>query len=169
MPAPLDHAQHRGWIESILRHIPGFKGYLEKEYRRDSDALLRSTLADDLQKCKPALDEYAKALVAAGKLEALTAIDSRRAKLDRLIARIRGAMQGYSGMFDLVQIKADLLQRVYENDLKITELCEQAAATAAKLKANPPDAETILAELGTQCETIDQAWDQRAEMLKGLE
>ena len=169
MPAPLDHAQHRGWIESILRHIPGFKGYLEKEYRRDSDALLRSVLADDLQKCKPALDEYAKTLVAAAKLDGLAAIDALRPKLDKIIARIRGAMQGYSGMFDLVQIKVDLLQRVYENDLKITELCEGTATTAAKLKTNLSDADAVLADLKTRLDGIDQAWDHRTEMLKGLE
>ena len=50
MPEPRQHAQSRGWIESILRRIPGFKGYLEKEYRRDSDALQRTWLADRLQR-----------------------------------------------------------------------------------------------------------------------
>ena len=39
MPEPRAHMEHRGFRESILRHIPGFRGYLEKEYRRDSDAL----------------------------------------------------------------------------------------------------------------------------------
>ncbi len=169
MPAPMDHAQHRGWIESILRHIPGFKGYLEKEYRRDSDALLRSVLADDLQKCKPCLDEYAKSLVAAAKLDGLAAIDSIRPKLDKLIARIRGAMQGYSGMFDLVQVNVDLLQKIYEHDLKLTELCEGATNVAIKLKAIPPDADAVLAELKSKLEQIDQGWDRRSEMLKGLE
>ena len=169
MPAPIDHAQHRGWIESILRHIPGFKGYLEKEYRRDSDALLRSVLADDLQRCKPSLDEYAKSLVAAGKLEGLAAVDAIRPKLDKVIARIRGAMQGYSGMFDLVQVKVDLLQRVYEHDLKLTELCEGANGIAAKLKTTPSDTDAVLSELKSKIEQIDQGWDRRVEMLKGLE
>ncbi len=52
MPEPRQHAQSRGWIESIGRRIPGFKGYLEKEYRRDSDALQRTWLADRLQRAK---------------------------------------------------------------------------------------------------------------------
>ncbi len=38
---PERHAEKRNFVESILRHIPGFRGYLEKEYRRDSDYLAR--------------------------------------------------------------------------------------------------------------------------------
>ncbi len=63
MPEPRQQAQSRGWIESILRRIPGFKGYLEKEYRRDSDAVQRTWLADRLQRTKPALDTYGRTLV----------------------------------------------------------------------------------------------------------
>ena len=70
MPEPRQHTQSRGWIESILRRIPGFKGYLEKEYRRDSDSLQRTWLADRLQRSKRALDTYSRTLVDAGKLDA---------------------------------------------------------------------------------------------------
>ena len=44
MPQPKDHTQKRGVIETIGRHIPGFRGYLEREYRRDSDKLQRDWL-----------------------------------------------------------------------------------------------------------------------------
>jgi len=168
MPAPMDHAKSRGWIETIGRHIPGFKGYLEKEYRRDADALLRSALADDLQKSKPAIDEYAKAMVLAAKLDALAPIDSLRAKMDKLIARIRGAMQGYSGMFDLVKVDVALLDQVYQHDLTLTEQCEQFHTTAAKLKNLPPDGDLILGDLRERCDKLDAAIDHRTELLKGL-
>src|SRR5262245_518811 len=56
VPDPSRHAESRNWIESLARHIPGFKGYLEKEYRRDSDHLARTWIADQLQKSKTALD-----------------------------------------------------------------------------------------------------------------
>src|SRR4029077_18473273 len=104
MPEPREHAKSRGWIESILRHIPGFKGYLEKEYRRDSDALQRSWLADRLQRAKTALDAYGRTLLAAKKLDGLAQVDNFKSRLDKSISRIRGAMQGYSGFFDLVQV-----------------------------------------------------------------
>ena len=42
-------------MESILRKIPGFRGYLEKEYRRESDHLARTWLADRVGQCKTGL------------------------------------------------------------------------------------------------------------------
>ena len=42
---PEHHAEGRNFVESILRHVPGFRGYLEKEYRRESDYLLRTAMA----------------------------------------------------------------------------------------------------------------------------
>src|SRR5258708_13212146 len=45
MPEPRQHTENRGAIEEFLRRIPGFKGYLEKQYRRDTDALQRQWLA----------------------------------------------------------------------------------------------------------------------------
>src|SRR5437763_1620644 len=116
MPEPRDHMEHRGALETMLRHIPGFRGYLEKEYRRDSDALERTWLTDRLQHSKRSLDTVSSVLANAGRLEQLPQIDHLRAKVDRIIARIRGAWQGYSGMFDLVKINEASLDRLYEHD-----------------------------------------------------
>src|SRR5271170_6160851 len=113
MPEPIDHVKSRGWIESILRRLPGFKGYLEKEYRRDSDALERNWLADRLQRSKGALEIYGRTLVEGRKMDLLGQLDHFRARLDRTIGRIRGAMQGYSGFFDLVQVNEASLDRIY--------------------------------------------------------
>ena len=33
-------------FKKILSYIPGFKGYMERQKRRDADALLRQTIAD---------------------------------------------------------------------------------------------------------------------------
>ena len=95
MPEPEDHAAKRNLIESVLRYIPGFRGYLEKEYRRESDELQRDWLADRLQRAKRAVDELSRPLADAGNIDLLPKIDRMRGSLDKLIARIRGAMQGY--------------------------------------------------------------------------
>src|SRR5262245_45757160 len=118
MAEPKSHAQSRPWLEDLLRRVPGFRGYLEKEYRRESDALQRETLADRLMRSKRGLDDYARRLVDAGQISDVSQCDRLRSKLDRLIGRLRGAMQGYSGMFDLVQIDEKVLDRVYEHDVK---------------------------------------------------
>jgi hypothetical protein len=169
MPEPREHAQSRGWIESILRRIPGFKGYLEKEYRRDSDALQRSWLADRLQRTKPALDAYGRVLVDAKKLDTLTQLDHFKSRLDKNISRLRGAMQGYSGFFDLVQVNEALLDRVYQQDVKTMDSAETLAAGIEKLSTATADTPAPLPALNDQLGLVEQAIDHRQDILKGLE
>lgn len=169
MPEPRSHAERRNWIERILRHIPGFKGYLEKEYRRDSDALQRQYLADCLQRAKTGLDGYSRALADAGQLDQLAACDRLRGKLDKAIGRIRGAMQGYSGFFDLVRIDEALLDRAYEYDLKLLEKVESLAEAVHKLGSSSAKPAEAIPPLLAQVDELDLAWNQRHDILKGLE
>ncbi len=60
------------------------------------------------------------------KLDALAQIDHFKSRLDKTISRIRGAMQGYSGFFDLVQVNEARLDRVYEQDVKTMDAVERS-------------------------------------------
>jgi hypothetical protein len=169
MPQPKDHTQDRGALESLLRKIPGFRGYLEKEYRRESDALQRAWLADRLQRAKRGLDALALRLTDAGTLDPLPAVDRLRAQLDKLIGRIRGTMQGYSGMFDLVRVDEALLDRVYEHDVALMDRVEELAESVEALGQAGGDAATGLADSAAKVQELDRAWDLRVDMLRGLE
>jgi hypothetical protein len=169
MPEPREHVQNRGWIESILRRIPGFKGYLEKEYRRDSDALQRSWLADRLQRSKPALDAYGRTLVDAKKLDMLAQLDHFKSRLDKNISRLRGAMPGYSGFFDLVQINEAVLDRIYQQDIKTMDAVDTLAAAIEKLTSATADTTALFPSLNDQLTQVEQALDHRQDILKGLE
>jgi hypothetical protein len=169
MPEPKDHAEHRNLVETILRYIPGFRGYLEKEYRRDSDELARQWLADRLQRSKRAIDDLSRPLADAGQIDALPQVDRLRGRLDKLLARIRGAMQGYSGFFDLVRVREDLLDRVYRHDI---ELVRQVDALGNAIEALPEQHGGIAAalpDLLARIDALESEWDVREDMLKGLE
>lgn len=169
MPEPRDHTKDRGWIESILRKIPGFKGYLEKEYRRDSDALQRDWLAGRLERGKRALDTYGRTLVDAGKLDALIHIDRVKKRIDQSIGRIRGAMQGYSGFFDLVQVDEARLDKLYEQDIAMMDSVDTLSAALEKLEHATAETPFPAAALNEQLGAVELAIDRRGEVLKGLE
>ncbi len=169
MPEPKRHAENRNLVESLLRRIPGFRGYLEKEYRRESDELQRQWLADRLQRSKRGLDSYALQLADAAKIDTLPLVDRLRSRLDRLIGRIRGAMQGYSGFFDLVQIDEAVLDRVYEYDVALMEDVARLADNIEALQGKTEQADTLVPPLLTEIEKIEDAWDRREDVLKGLE
>ena len=165
MPEPSDHARERNWIETILRHVPGFRGYLEKEYRRESDELQRVWLAERLTRSKRAIGDLTRPLADAGQIDILPDIDRLRGRLDKLIARIQGAMQGYSGFFDLVRV----LERIYEHDISLMEQVDALAEAVEKLPGRQEEITAALPDLHQQIDALDRQWDLREDILKGLE
>jgi hypothetical protein len=169
MRDPSEHAQDRNWVEEILRVIPGFRGYLEKEYRRESDELQRDWLADRLTRSKRAIGDLTRPLADAGQIDVLPQIDRLRGRLDKLIARIRGAMQGYSGFFDLVRVDEPLLERVYDHDSVLIAQVDALAAAIEQLPGRPDEIPAALPDLHHQIDELERQWDQREDMLEGLE
>lgn len=171
MPEPREHLRERNWLETLLHKIPGFRGYLDKENRRESDALAREWLADRLQRSKRALDDHTRTLADRGQIAQLPQYDRLRGRVDKLIGRIRGAMHGYSGVFDLVRVNEALLDRVYEHDVILMERVENLASSVEKLNSLPAegDGAELLQGLSTELDDADRAWDRREDLLKGLE
>ncbi len=169
MPEPKDHARKRNFIETILRHVPGFRGYLEKEYRRESDALARQWLGERLQRSKRSMDRWTRPLADAGQIDLLPEVDRLRHRLDTLIARIRGAMRGYSGFFDLVRVREELLDRVYEHDVALMEEIDALGEAVEGLAGQQEAIAQALGGLHDSIDAVEVHWDQREDMLKGLE
>jgi len=169
MPEPKQHADKRNWLESLGRKIPGFRGYLEKEYRRESDELQRKWLADQLQRSKRGLNEYARSLAEAAQVDQLPQIERLRSKLDRLIGRITSAMQGYSGVFDLVRVQEDELDRLYQHDVGMMQEIEALADELEKMPSNTRPVPEAVSSIVAKIEAAEQNWDRREDILKGLE
>lgn len=168
MPEPKDHMQSRPLLEEILRRIPGFRGYLEKEYRRASDDLQRDWLADRLQRSKTAIDQVTRELVDQGQVDVLPQFDRLRGKLDKMIGRIQGAVQGYSGFFDLVQIDEQALDRLYEYDIALMEQVDAVGDKVEKLPQAGSEIGARLNELFSDVDELDAQWNTREDMLRGL-
>jgi len=169
MPDPRQHADQRGIIESIGRKIPGFGGYLESESRRQSDALLRQWVADKLQKSKSGLDDYARNLVDLGQIDGLQMVDRLKARVDKAIGRIEGAVAGYSSLFGFVTIDADKLDEVYDHDLAMADMAAMLADEVHSLSSQSAPASMVLPPLLNKVDEIDEYIDRRTDILKGLE
>lgn len=163
-----EHFERRNVLETILRYIPGFRGYLEKEYRRDADALQRQWLADQLQQAKRPLDDLGRKWLDQGQLDLLGQIDLVRSRLDQLIGRIRGAMRGYSGFFDLVRVDENVLDRVYAHDAGLVEQTAGLRDEIAQLPTQPEEAKSKLAGILDQLDGLSRRWTQREEILRGI-
>jgi len=168
MPDPRKHADRRGWIESVLRHIPGFKGYLEKEYRRDSDELARTHLANRLEATKRGITQFQRSLLDSGRLDDLPALERVISSVDTMINRLKGDVRGYSGFFDFVQIDEDELDRIYESDLRLITDVEALVKQTEALSSSRDEPGSVASQLQNQIDAIAEKYSQRTKILTGL-
>src|SRR5688500_8850900 len=105
-------------LERLANKIPGFKGYRERELRRDADKAQREHLASLLEQTKGVLNDVSAAATrGGGSLDVINDVETARKRLDKVIARVRYADRGYSGFFDTIKVDEALLERVYQFDL----------------------------------------------------
>ena len=159
----------QGALERLASAIPGFRGYRERELRRDADRLQREFLAGRLESNKKALDDVADRVSRSGSLDAINDIETARKRLDRVAARLRYAQRGYSGFFDAVKVDESALARVYDLDLSLVEAVEavRAAAEAARAGA-PAEVRAALAAVTGAVDRLDERLRERDAILGGL-
>src|SRR5687767_3586344 len=100
-----NYSQQQNWLEQLAAKIPGFRGYQEKERRRDTDKHQREHLAEDLRRLKSSLNDVARELSENGRLMEIKPFERVSGKLDKVENRIRYASYGYSGFFDMIKVQ----------------------------------------------------------------
>lgn len=168
MVDPSRHSDDRNWFESILRKIPGFHGYLEKQYRRESDLLARTWMADRLEASKPGLDETMRRLVDEARLGDLPKLDRIRGKLDHLIGRFRSAPAGYSGLFDYVKVREDRLDQVYQHDLLMMKEVDSLGEAIEGMPTSSDATDIVVGNIVKQIDEVSRMFDERGQLLEGL-
>jgi hypothetical protein len=156
------------WLEIILHKIPGFKGYYEKEFRRDADHVQRDFIVTQLRKVKTGMNGVIQAASRRKDFELLREYDLFAKTLDKSIGAIRYADQGYSGFFDLVKIQGTELDKVYQQDTLIVEAADAFSEEFKKLAAAPMEP-SGLTPLREKLERINGLFEQRIALLKSYE
>ena len=159
----------QNWLEKIANAIPGFKGYREKELRRDSDRLQREHLSSRLEECKRGLNEIAAAVTRGGDLDVINDVESARKRLDKVVARIRYADRGYAGFFDAVKVDETMLGRIYDFDLSLLDGVDAARVAAGDAAAAPGDGrKAALQALIARIDALDARLAEREAILGGV-
>jgi hypothetical protein len=103
-------------FEKLVGSIPGYKGYKERELRREADKLLRMHIAGLLDVQRQRLVTLTATLTNAGRYSELVALERAQQKLQLFIDRLRTASYGYAGLFDAVKVQQTQLDALYEFD-----------------------------------------------------
>jgi hypothetical protein len=109
----------RGGFAKLLSKIPGFKGYMEKETRRDADKIVRDAVAAKFTDQLDRLSELQNDMLSNGGFEFVDDVEQSAVKLRTFIDRVKTAPRGYAGLFDAVQVKEDQLDQLYNFDYQL--------------------------------------------------
>lgn len=159
--------------ERILGAIPGFRGYKEKELRRESDRLIRNHLHRRLSEAKSDLKDAYQKLSDRRLFEILTDVDRLVAKFDRVAAKVDHASYGYTGFFDVIKVREENLDRMIDFDNKLVDEVEKIVAEVETFKSDVMKAEVerskeAVQHLGETLEVLEETFDKRGEVILGV-
>lgn len=152
-------------LERLMNALPGFKGYREKELRRDADRILRDHLAARLDLLKKPLNDAAAAATRSGALDAINDIETARKRLDRVSNRIRYADRGYAPLFAVLKIDDAALARVYAFDVALIEGVDAIATASAPAGEGGAAVKAMIAEI----DALDARLSDRESVLRGIQ
>jgi hypothetical protein len=146
-----------GGLENLAHKIPGYKGYKDKEMRREADKLLRMQVASKLDDQRKRLSEQQMQLISQAQIEFVDDLERAVMKLQLLIDRVKTASYGYAGLFDAVKVKEEQLDALYEFDNKMVDSVGEVASDVDRLTSAITAKEGIGEAVTALVGTVDQA------------
>ena len=159
--------------ERIVAALPGFRGYKEKELRRESDKLVRNNLYLKLSKDKDDVRVISQKIVDKRYMDVLTDIDRLTAKMDRITEKVNHASYGYSGFYDIVKIKEESLDRMITFDNQLLDEVNALTASIDDLKTqllsnNFANLKDKIQTVSDKFELLEDTFDKREQVIQGV-
>jgi len=155
--------------ERILSAIPGFKGYKEKELRRESDRLIRNHLYRRLKETEDDLKKVSQRLSDERLYMPMENMDRVVMEFDRVKARIDHASYGYSGFFDVLKIGEEDLDEMLSFDSNLIEAVEALSEEVKALKeVRPEGVNSHLETIRFSLSKLEETFNERSEKILGV-
>jgi hypothetical protein len=154
-------------IEEIAKDLPGYKGYKEREVRREADRLIRLKAARDLQEQRRRLNSVEVGLARSGRLGVLLVLDRPLIRLQLLIDRLKTASYGYAGLFDAIKVGKAELDALYDFDAGLLDGVAEVKALIDAVAAAEEDEEITRAgsDLLEAVEGMNDTYSRRQDVL----
>jgi hypothetical protein len=162
---------NESFLEKMARFIPGYNGYVNRDNARELDTQLRSALAVSLDANHMKLKNTILNLSQRGKLFESDGIDKLDKKLQTATAKFRSASRGYSGAFDVVKIKEDKLNQVYQFDSNMIDGVTTITGACAEMENNAKsdvDIKPSMEKIGDMLDNLIRQFDERESILSAL-
>ncbi len=157
----------KNWFERAAEHVPGYRGYKEKELRREADKIQRLYVAERLETARRALEEVQLDLTHRGDLELLSLIDITVRRLRTSRDRVQFADYGYAGLFDTTKVGDEKLDELYQFDVQLQERAVAIEELTAALSADSPSLRGDIDLLEERIEALDAYFAGREHLITG--
>ena len=159
--------------ERIAAALPGFRGYKEKELRRESDKLVRNNLYLKLTKDKDNVKSISQKIADKRYMDVLTDIDRLNAKMDRITEKVNHASYGYAGFYDIVKVKEENLDRMITFDNQLLDEVNALTANIEELKTqllsnNFANLKDKIQTIVDKFELLEDTFDKREQVISGV-
>lgn len=159
--------------ERVLAELPGFRGYKEKEMRRETDKLIRNHLHRRLLQARDDLKDVFQQLSDRRLHEVLTEMDRLLARLDRVAEKINHASYGYAGFFNILKIRERELDEMTAFDGKLIDHVKEILdeSTIFKDEVLNNELERVrehIQKLRSSLELLEDRFDERGETIMGV-
>ena len=154
-------------FKKILDKIPGFKGYMERQARRDADKLLRDTIFRRVRELEGRVSELQREFISSGEILYIDDLEAAAVRLRTFADRVRTAPRGYSSLFEAVKIGEDELLRLYEYDATLLDMSEQVGRAIDNVQAaiGTDGVPATLRNLESVARQCIEAYERREEVV----
>ena len=162
-------AKNRTLFERICMYVPFYRGYKQKNLRRDEDRAIRDVVAKVLTAVKNDLANAARATL--GDVNAMRDMERIRTKVDRYCTDVKKAVGGYSGIHASMKVLESELDKVIEWDANLIDDVELLKEQSAKMLQNIDEGLPIKSDMRVIEQTVDEminTFRERDNVMKNL-
>lgn len=123
-------------FEKLASKIPGWKGYIERQHRRDSDKLLRDTIFNRFRELEAHVSALQTEFISQGEIAYVDDLEKSAIKLRTFADRVRTAPRGYSSLFEAVKINEEELAKLYEFDAALLSQADEVSRAIDHIQAS---------------------------------
>ncbi len=154
-------------VEQKMKGLPGYKGYKEREVRREADKLLRLQVARGFEEQQRRLNRVQVQLVNTGRLGGLVLLDRAMMRLQLLVDRLKTASYGYAGLFSAIKVKEAELGALYEYDASLLGSVDKIKGLVDAIAAATTDADVSKAgnDLLLALDEANEVFSKRQDVL----
>ncbi len=154
-------------FKKLASKIPGFKGYIERQNRRDSDKLLRDTIYRRFRELEGRISDLQVEFINQGEIKYTDDLERAALRLRTFADRVRTAPRGYSSLFEAVKINEEELAQLYEFDATLMDKSEEVGRAIDNIQASvgTDGLPAAIRNLQTLSKDCVKAYERRQEVV----